>query len=300
MTVARSVPENTGSLPGDSVVEELSRRVSYLEDFRDGVFQMLRDLDESERELEEACAKLKETQKQLIQSTKLNALGELAADLAHEINQPLTVIKGLSHSLLRDSPPHTQEHEKLKLIAESARRMESVIRHLRVFSRVDAEEFSPIDLNSVIRDAFVMVAEVLKSHSIEVRLSLGPLPPVMGSANRLEQVVINLVNNAKDAMEGGGVLDISTQAVDCGGHRLATLAVKDNGCGIPDGVIGKVFDPFYTTKAAGKGTGLGLSISYSIIKEHKGEITVESSPAKGTSFVISIPAMKGYQAAEKG
>ncbi len=289
----RPSPERVCPPEGDGPTkEELSRRVSYLEDFREGVFQMLRDLDESERELEEACLKLKETQNQLIQSAKMNALGELAADIAHEINQPLTVIKGLSNNLLRETAPETPRYEKIKLIADSARKMEAVIKHLKVFSRMDAEGLHPVDLDSVIREAFAMVAEGLKNHSIEVKMNLSPLPLVSGSANRLEQVIINLVNNAKDAMDGGGMLEVDTNTVEAGGRKFASIRLRDTGCGISKEIIGRVFDPFFTTKEAGKGTGLGLSISYGMIKEHKGDIVVESAPGKGTTFLITIPAIK--------
>lgn len=269
--------------------KELARCVDYLENFREGVYQMLRDLDSHERELENAYDKLKDTQSQLIQSSKMNALGELAASLAHELNQPLTVIKGLSQSLLKNYDDNSPNYGKVKLIVDASRRMELVIKHLKVFSRTEGPALRPVDLNTVIKDAFVIVKELLTDHSIELKMNLNPLPPVLGSAIRLEQVVINLVTNAKDAMPSGGALMIETRTIETGGISFASMTFRDTGSGIPKEILGRIFDPFFTTKEAGKGTGLGLSISYGIIKEHNGDISVESEPQKGTVFNIILP-----------
>ncbi len=254
---------------------------------------MPKDLDESEKELKDAYALLKETQAQLLQSSKLTALGELSAGLAHELNQPLTVIKGLSQYLLRSCGKESADHEKLKLIVEASNKMEQVIKHLRIFARSESLAFKPVDVNNLINDVLPMVKELLVSGSIEIVLDLKPVPEVMGSANRLEQVVINIVSNAKDAMPDGGRLTISSFAEDRGKKRFAMLEITDTGCGIPDNVKERIFDPFFTTKEAGKGTGLGLSISYGIIKEHGGEITVKSKAGIGTAFCIAIPATEG-------
>ncbi|MFQ5735487.1 MAG: sensor histidine kinase [Thermodesulfobacteriota bacterium] len=271
--------------------EELARRVAYQEDFREGVFQMLKDLDKSERDLEEACRKLKDTRDQLIQSSKMTALGELAAGLAHELNQPLTVIKGLSMNMLRAMEPSSPGREKLHLIAEASGKMELIIKHLRIFSRNEAPELVPVDVNDTVNDAFVMVKELLLDHAIEVEMDLNPLPLIMGSPTRLEQVIINLITNAKDAMPGGSTLKISTMPLVAGGSKFVRLSIRDSGAGIKKEHLHRIFDPFFTTKKSGKGTGLGLSISYGIVKEHSGDITVESSE-KGTTFHITIPAAR--------
>ncbi|HXI09465.1 MAG TPA: ATP-binding protein [Thermodesulfobacteriota bacterium] len=271
------------------VREELERKTAYQEDFREGVFHMLRDLDSSERELESAYEKLKETQAQLIQSSKMTALGELAAGVAHELNQPLTVIKGLSQNLCKNTDSSNPMYDKLRLIAEASRKMELVIRHLRIFSRTDGPTLSPVDLNRVIRDAYAIVKEILANNSIQVKMHLSEIPAVLGSENRLEQVVINLVTNARDAMPQGGAIEISTGTVKHGPSTLVRMSIKDTGCGIPKSLVGRIFDPFFTTKEIGKGTGLGLSISYGIIKEHRGEITVESEPGAGAVFHVVFP-----------
>ncbi len=276
-----------------SVRDELEKKTAYQEDFREGVFHMLRDLDSSERELETAYEKLKETQEQLIQSSKMTALGELAAGVAHELNQPLTVIKGLSQNICKNTDSSSPLYDKLRLVAEASRKMELVIRHLRIFSRTDGPALSPVDLNRVVRDAYAIVKEILANSSIQVKMSLSDIPLVLGSANRLEQVVINLVTNARDAMPKGGSIDISTGTVKRGPSTLVRMSVRDTGCGISKALIGRIFDPFFTTKDIGKGTGLGLSISYGIIKEHRGEITVESEPCKGTVFHVVLPPATG-------
>ena len=271
-----------------AVKTELARRIAYQEDFREGVFQMLKELDKSELELDAASRKLKETRDQLVQSSKMTVLGELAAGLAHELNQPLTVIKGISMSLLRSSGPSYPDKEKLQLIADASDKMEMIIKHLGVFSRSESAQTVPVDLAETVNSALVMVRELLAENGIEVVTALKTLPFVQGSPNRLEQVIINLVTNAKDAMPMGGRLTISAAPMVSRGRKTVRLSIRDTGCGISEEHLGRIFDPFFTTKAAGKGTGLGLSISYGIIQEHSGEITVESSP-EGTTFHITLP-----------
>lgn len=270
--------------------ERLAARERYIEDFRTGVFRMITDLDRSESELKGALERLGETRMQLMQSSKMTALGELAAGLAHEVSQPLTVIKGLSLGMLRSLPPGSPFLERLNLIAEASKKMESIVKHLRAFTRSEPPAMKPVDMNSVVRDSFLILREMLLSHSIETVMELREVPAVSGDPNRLEQVVINLVSNAKDAMPKGGVLKVSTGTAEAGGRRYARLTVEDTGEGIPEGLAGRIFDPFVTTKEAGKGTGLGLSITSGIIKEHRGEIKVESERGRGTVFTVTIPS----------
>ncbi len=270
--------------------EEIKKRIDYLEDFRTGILQMVKEIDRSEEELEGAYRLLKETRDQLVQSSKMSVLGELASDLAHELSQPVTIIKGLSQNMVESLDEGSACHEKVKLILHAIKKMESVIKHLRIFSRKDAPAMAPTDLNRVINEAFVMIKELLSSHAIEVRMDLKPLPLILGSPVRLEQVIINIVTNARDAMPKGGVLEIRTSAESAGGKPCAVLSISDSGVGIPADNLKRIFDPFFTTKEPGKGTGIGLSISYGIVKEHDGEITVESAPGRGTTFHITIPA----------
>ncbi|MBI5562298.1 MAG: hypothetical protein HY894_05520 [Deltaproteobacteria bacterium] len=271
--------------------DELARRDAYLEEFRSGVFRMIRELDASETELAEKCRGLQEAQEQLAHTSKLTALGELSAALAHELNQPLTVIKGLSQHLLRGAAPDAPEYEKLKLITDASAKMEVVIKHLRVFARGDGVKQGLVDLNAVIEDALLIVRELLTSRAIEISLNLAPLPVVMGCAGRLEQVILNIASNARDAMHAnGGVFRIATKTVERGGKPFAVMSFSDTGGGIPPDAVPRIFDPFFTTKEPGKGTGLGLSISYGIVKEHRGVLTVENDPGRGCAFHITLPA----------
>lgn len=270
--------------------KELAQRVEYLEDFRSGVFQLLRELDASETELAETCKRLTEAHDQLIHTSKLTALGELAAAMAHELNQPLTVIKGLSQHLLRGAGAQTPEHEKLKLIADASCKMETVIKHLRVFARSDGAKQGTVVLKDVINEALLIVRELLTNRAIEVALDLGPVPNVVGNSGRLEQVIINIAANARDAMPCGGRFKITLKEAVRDGRRFAMMSFEDTGNGIPAHHIPKIFDPFFTTKGPGVGTGLGLSISYGIVREHSGEITVENVLPNGCAFHILLPA----------
>jgi signal transduction histidine kinase len=250
--------------------DELERREKYIECFREGVLRMITDLDRSETELKGTLRNLQETQVQLIQSSKMTALGELSASLVHEISQPLTVIRGLTHGMLRAMQNSSEWHDKVRLIGEAAARMERIVKHLRTFSRSEAPLLSPVDINSVVKDAFLILNDHLLSHSIETILDLTPLPPALGNPNRLEQVVINLVTNARDAMPQGGVIMVSTNEEARDGATFIRLMVKDSGYGIPEEVIGKVFDPFSPQRRPGRAPDW-LSISLGIVREHKGE-----------------------------
>jgi len=271
--------------------KELEKREKYIECFREGVLMMITDLDRSETELKGALRNLQETQVQLIQSSKMTALGELSASLVHEISQPLTVIRGLTYGMLRAMNDSGEYHDKIRLIADASARMEKIVKHLRTFSRSEPPVLSPVDVNSIVKDAFLILNDHLLSHSIETLLDLTPVPLALGNPNRLEQVVINLVTNARDAMTGGGMLTISTKEETRDGRPFIRLTIKDSGCGIPEEIIGKVFDPFFTTKETGKGTGLGLSISLGIVREHRGDIRIESVKGFGSSFHVLIPAL---------
>ena len=263
---------------------ELERRINYLEEFRAGVLQMLKDLDASERELKSAYTELKETHGRLLQSAKLSALGELSAGMAHELNQPLTVIKGLTQSLLRSKTEEDMDREKLTLISDAVKRMEALVTHLHVFTRMDEGKSKEVDINRVITNAFLLIGKALADESVNVIMNLGHVPRISGSEGRLEQVVINLAANARDAMAPrGGTLTITTATVERRGAVFVELCVADTGCGMAEEAAAKIFDPFFTTKEPGKGTGLGLTISSGIMR------TAEdlSGPRKGTTSCSS-------------
>ncbi len=249
--------------------------------------------------LQKTYKDLKSTSAQLTQSAKLAAVGELAAGVAHELNQPLMVIRGHAQEMLDGNSVPDKIIRDLKLIEKQTGRMMRIIDHLRAFARQSTGTFEPVDLNDVINDSFTLITQQLRIHNIKIIKDLDEtIPKIWGDHNRLEQVFLNLITNAKDAMEekGEGVLTIRTQPLsdktsDANGKVTGVLVLfSDTGAGIGDSIIDKIFDPFFTTKEVGKGTGLGLSISYSIINDHGGSITAENNSAAGTTFRIEFPA----------
>ncbi len=246
--------------------------------------------------LRRGMRKLEETQEQLIQSAKLAAVGELAAGVAHEINNPLTSIIGFTRLLLEDVPSDHQMRDDLETIDREAARTRRIVKSLLDFARTSDPVLAPADLNAIVEEAVMLVCtrSVLKKVSLEKDLS--PLPAVMLDANQIKQVLVNLLNNALQAMPAGGRLAVATRLTERetnGVYRpVAAVRVSDSGTGIPSQDLGRIFDPFFTTKEVGQGTGLGLSVSYSIVEKHTGRIEVESAPGKGSSFTMLLPVSK--------
>lgn len=285
-------PNEDTRLPDEvnALKSELARRAELYEELKNRVFQLTHDLEAAESKLAETGHKLQDAQNQIRRTSKLTTLGELSAALAHELNQPLTVIKGLSQHLLRYQSDGSADHEKIKLITDAAVKMETVIKHLSIFTRNECIKQGPVDLNALINDALLIAREILTNCSVSIILNLSPVPLIIGSSSRLEQIIINIVANAKDAMPDGGVFKITTQDITRDERRYARISFQDTGGGIPGHALAKIFSPFFTTKEAGKGTGLGLSLSYGIAKEHNGEITVENDPPRGCTFHLTLPA----------
>ena len=241
---------------------------------------------------------LKSTSAQLAQSAKLAAVGELAAGVAHELNQPLMVIRGHAQEMIEGNSVPENIRKDLKIIEKQTGRMMRIIDHLRAFARQSTGAFEQVNLNDVIDDSFTLITQQLKNLNIEIMKELDEsIPRIWGDHNRLEQIFLNLMTNAKDAMEekGEGVLSVKTQPImdmtgDKNGKVTGVLVLfSDTGVGIGDNIMDKIFDPFFTTKEVGKGTGLGLSISYSILKDHGGSITAESNDGTGTTFRLEFP-----------
>ena len=231
---------------------------------------------------------LEEANQRLVQSEKMSALGQLGAGIAHEVKNPLASIRGFAQLGIRKTAEDDPMGEYFRIIEKETGRSLKILNNLLKFSRQETAELSRIDLNEVVTDTLKLVGHQLGMKKVQLDSTLfdGRLN-VLGNANQIEQVLLNLCVNAGDAMEadGGGTLTVTTDLVD----GTARITTTDTGCGIPPEVKRKIFDPFFTTKPVGKGTGLGLSVSYGIVKEHKGEITVESEIGKGTTFTITIP-----------
>ncbi len=263
-------------------------------------------LSKTNEDLVYANQELKQAQSKLIQSAKLASIGELAAGVAHELNQPLMVIRTTTQMLKRSLSKNTFKIDKLDseldVFERNTKRMMNIINHLRAFSRQSETAFVKVDVNKVIADSFLMVSEQLRLRNIEVNQVLSPdLPEIQGEPNQLEQVFLNLITNARDAiMETRNTVSENTSDIKKGKLEICTkqlqnnsqcieICFKDNGCGIPEKHRGKIFDPFFTTKEVGKGTGLGLSISYGIMKDHGGEIEVIETGQEGTTISVRLP-----------
>jgi hypothetical protein len=227
-----------------------------------------------------------ELERQLIQADKLSSIGLLAAGVAHEVNTPLAVISTYAQMLARQVSGDEQKSRMLDKIARQTFRASEIVNSLLNFSRTSQSEFGEVDLNRVVRETAGLLEHQLAKSGVRVEFNLEePLPPIKGDAGKLQQVFLNLFLNARDAMEGGGLLRVRTW----GGEQSAFVDVADSGKGIPPELVGRIYDPFFTTKSAKKGTGLGLSVSYGIVREHGGTIEVESLPGAGTCFHLDFP-----------
>jgi PAS domain S-box-containing protein len=242
----------------------------------------------------------KETQ--LIQASKMSTLGEMATGVAHELNQPLTTIQiGADFIQGMNKEGKQIPDNVLALISEQmieqVKRAVHIINHLREFGRKVEIQRERVDVNKPIHDVFTLLGRQLKLRDIKVVLDLSEdLPPITGDSIRLEQVFVDLINNARDAMEAktkqatGVRLDNTLTVRSFQQDGQVVVTITDTGTGIPDNIIDKIFEPFFTTKNVGEGTGLGLSIGYGIIKDYNGTLEVKSKVGEGTTFKISFPA----------
>ncbi len=224
---------------------------------------------------------MEKLEKQLIQADKLATIGQLAAGVAHEINNPLANISLYTQMLLKKKD--TAMGEKLKVINEEADRAASIAKGLLEFARQSEPKLSPIDVNMEIERVLTILRPELGG--IRVVTNLEPLPKILADSDQIRQVLINMLTNSIQAIVEQGELTVKTSAK----NDFIEISISDNGCGIPPENLNKIFDPFFTTKATGEGTGLGLSICYGFIKRHNGSIDVESKVGVGTTFTVKLP-----------
>jgi PAS domain S-box-containing protein len=230
----------------------------------------------------------KHLEEHLSRTEKLAALGQLAAGVAHEINNPLGGILVYSYLLLEDLDPAAPERTQVEKIVREATRCKEIVQGLLEFSRHMPSKMMPLSVNAILDEAISLVEDHLMFQSIQLIRELDPhLPAVFGDKSKLEQVCINLLMNAGESIQGEGRLTVNTQAAQ--GGDLVLIRFRDTGPGIPEHLLSRLFDPFFTTKEVGKGVGLGLSISYGIIQKHMGRIYVERTGTQGTVFVIELP-----------
>lgn len=230
----------------------------------------------------------KHMERQLQQADKLASLGQISTGLAHEINNPLGVMLGYTQLLLRDTTPGTQAHDDLKTIEKHARNCKRIVDDLLKFARGTRTRKSSIDINECVSEVVSLLSHQFELENIHLETILHPhLPPLVADGEKLKQVFMNLLMNARQATSLGGRISVETRQAPTG--KGIAVSFSDTGCGMPSDVIDKIFDPFFTTKPVGEGTGLGLSVSYGIIQDHSGRIEVSSEVGKGSVFTILLP-----------
>jgi two-component system NtrC family sensor kinase len=245
-----------------------------------------RGQEELERS-QQMLAKLEQTQAQLIQSEKMASLGLLAGGVAHEINNPLTVIRGRTELMLASTPGDAPVRKSLDLVLTESDRIAKIVRGLLDFSREHgSREMTLINLNHVVEQTLELTSHIMKVENVEIVTELeAELPMVLANAGRLQQVFMNVAVNALQAMPQGGKLHVRTWP----GETRVHVSFADTGCGIPEDVLPRIFEPFFTTKAEGEGTGLGLAVSHGIMKAHGGDINIHSVAGEGTVVTIDLP-----------
>ena len=236
--------------------------------------------------------------RQMMQTEKLSALGQIVAGVAHELNNPLTSVIGFAQ-MLSLQPVATEMKQDIERIIDQAKRAARIVQNLLVFARDREPELLPTDLNTILREVIEMRAYEMEVANIRAALDLAPaLPTVRADPYQLQQVFFNLVLNAEQAITGAarveGRLLVRSRLSAPG---MIRVEVRDNGLGIPADRLKRIFDPFYTTKEVGQGTGLGLSICYGIVEEHGGRVWAESEMNVGTSLIVELPAQDAGAAA---
>ncbi len=235
-------------------------------------------------EVQRKHEELIKAQEKLIRSERFAAIGQAAAHISHEIKNPLMLMSGFARQVRKKLPDGDKDAEKLRIIEEEARRLETMLNEVRDFSRPAPPRIEPGNLGATVEETVRMMAEGLKNRPVTIAFEAGQgIPPIPHDAGRLRQVLINLVKNAAEAMPDGGEIRVGTDFAD--GYALITVA--DTGPGISPEVASRMFEPFCTTKESG--TGLGLAVCQRIIEDHKGEIGYVTSPDKGTTFTIRLP-----------
>jgi PAS domain S-box-containing protein len=263
-----------GDLSASFVYDEHGKAIASI-----GIFKDLRERLKIEREL-------REMQQALLQSEKLAAMGKLTSQIAHELNNPIYGIMNTLELLKTEIPPESKRRRILELSLSETQRLAEMLRNMLSFSKPEEEKKRPIKINELIEGILLVMEKQMRESNIKVETYFDEtLPEVMASTNQMRQVILNILKNAKEAMPKGGTLAVRTSRED---HKMI-IAIQDTGVGIPEELRDKIFEAFFTTKQKVKGVGLGLSVCYGIIKDHGGEIRVESEMDKGTTFVILLP-----------
>lgn len=248
------------------------------------------ELQQTQQELQARISAQMEAEARLIQAAKLAAVGEMAAGVAHELNNPLTTVVGFTELALDELAMDSPIRKDLDLVLQEARRARSVVRRLLDFSRQSETSRVKADINEVVDDVVMLTKHLMHTSHVEPEIRLGrALPWVLVDRNQIKQVVINLVNNGLYAMPDGGRLVVETAEQTRYNAQWITLTVRDTGEGIPPENLQRIFEPFFTTRGDRGGTGLGLSVTYGIVTDHAGMIEVESAVKQGSTFTVWLP-----------
>ncbi len=275
-----------------NILQDSHRANQRLEQSRKAMIHIMGNLQDTTEEMHIREQELREKQAQLVQAAKLATLGELTTGVAHELNNPLNniglFIGNIIDSIEIDRLDKTSALRQLSNAMNQVHKATEIISHLRTFGRTAPAQYIRLSVNRVIAQALSLLHEQMRLRSIQVVLDLDPGEPVVfGNAIQLEQVFMNLLTNARDAL-----LDSDRKAITIGTRtesKMVLVTFCDTGPGIPSEFEQRVFDPFFTTKEVGDGTGLGLSITYGIVKDHAGAITLDNRPGEGATFVIELP-----------
>jgi two-component system NtrC family sensor kinase len=286
---AGDLNQHTGLQMGDEIGELASAFDVMTLKLRERTAEAARLYDETlerNKELAEINARLQTTQAQLIQSEKLASVGQLTAGIVHDVKNPLATIKGLAEELSEEFGLDPTTKNQLKTIRDSASKASTIVTDLLKFARQSTPEAQRRDMRETIESAARLTEYLARKSKVEVKVDL-PGHPVMVDydAQQIEQVLINLIGNAIQAIRNGGTVRINLS--EAGG--AVAIAVQDTGVGIPEKNLQRIFDPFFTTKPEGEGTGLGLSVSFGIVSRHRGHIEVESKVGQGTTFTVLLP-----------
>jgi len=251
---------------------------------------MIYQLRDTEMELNARMEAQQLAENRLVQAAKLAAVGEMAAGIAHELNNPLTSVTGFAELVMEDLPKESPSRPDLDLVIREARRARDVVRRLLDFARQSESARANASLNQVVDDVVTLTRHLIHTNGVELTLELQEdLPWVSMDENQMKQVLLNLVHNALQAMPTGGNMEIKTATLQKIGREGVIVSVRDNGVGIQPEDQPRIFEPFFTTKADRGGTGLGLSVTYGIVSDHGGEIEVISQPGLGSTFTVWLP-----------
>jgi two-component system NtrC family sensor kinase len=276
-------PLNVVNNHGEEIPIQLSAALIYdgtgKEAASVGIFTDLRPRLKMEKEL-------REIQEALLQSEKLAAMGRLTSQIAHELNNPIYGIMNTLELLKTEIPPESKRRRILELSLSETHRLAEMLRNMLSFSKPEEEVRRPVKLNELLEGILLMFDKQMQEANVKVKTYFDEkLPEVMASTNQMRQVMLNMFKNAKEAMPKGGTLTVGTWRE----KNKAVIHIRDTGVGISEENKNKIFEAFFTTKQKVKGVGLGLSVCYGIIKNHGGEIKVESEEGKGTHFTITLP-----------